>query len=88
MILNRYSVHVPSVARARILPTLFLRRPLIYIEGHNGRELEVIYPRTKWEEATKDFQELQAEMARVQKVLSTLPDKVANSDPKVENDMK
>ncbi len=71
MILNRWSVHVPSVARARIMPTFFLRRPLIYIDCHNGRDMEIKYPIGGWEVAAKDFQALQSEMTRVQKVLGT-----------------
>jgi hypothetical protein len=70
MILNKYSVHVPSIARARIMPTFILRRPLIYIDCYNGRDMEIKYPYSAWEEATKDFKALQTEMTRVQKVLT------------------
>ncbi len=71
MILNRYSVHVPSIARARIMPTVFLRRPLIYIDCHNGRDMEIKYPVGAWDDAKKDYETLQTEMARVQKVLAS-----------------
>jgi hypothetical protein len=73
MILNRYSVHVPSIARARIMPTVFLRRPLIYIDCHNGRDMEIKYPVGAWDDAKKDYETLQTEMARVQKVLASPP---------------
>ncbi len=70
--LHRYTVHVPSIARARILPTIFLRRPLIYIDCHNGRDMEIVYPFRSWDKAKKDFDMLQVEMNRCQAALSTL----------------
>ena len=70
--LYRYTVHVPSVARARILPTAFLRRPMIYIDCHNGRDQEIIYPFSSWDKARKDFEMLEREMNRCQTALSTL----------------
>lgn len=90
MILNRYSVHVPSVARARILPTFFLRRPLIFIDCYNGREMEIKYPIGAWDKATQDFQALELEMSRVQKLLGISAADILNStsDSDSENEMK
>ncbi len=97
LILNKYSVHVPSIARARLFPTPFLRRPLIYIHCHNGHDLEIKYPISGWEDAKKDFGLLQSEMMRVQTVLSPLvrrasaiddSDSDSDSDRNTANDMK
>lgn len=83
--LHRYTVHVPSVARARILPTVFLRRPMIYIDCHNGRDQEIIYPFQAWDKAKKDFEMLETQMNRCQQVLSSLtPIQIA--DTKVDSD--
>jgi hypothetical protein len=83
LILNRYSVHVPSIARARIMPTVFLRRPLIYIDCHNGRDMEIKYPIGAWDDAKKDYETLQTEMTRVQKVLASIP---VNDSPDSDSD--
>lgn len=82
--LHRYTVHVPSIARARVLPTAFLRRPMIYINCHNGHDMTIPYPIGTWDQAKKDFDDLQLQMNRCQKALSTvtsvnLPEK-ADSD--------
>ncbi len=73
LFLHRYSVHVPSVARARLLPTVFLRRPMIYMDCHNGRDQEIIYPFGAWDKAKKDFEMLECQMNRCQKALSSIP---------------
>lgn len=75
--LHRYTVHVPSIARARILPTVFLRRPMIYIDCHNGRDQEIVYPIGSWDKAKKEYQELQEQMHRCQAALSGLTPPVA-----------
>jgi hypothetical protein len=74
--LHRYTVHVPSVARARILPTVFLRKPMIYIDCHNGRDQEIVYPFGAWDKAKKDFESLEHEMNRCQAALADLGTKV------------
>ena len=71
--LRKWSVHVPSVARARICPTLYLRRPQIFICGHNGRELEVNYAPSEWDKAHEDFAKLQKAMVACQKALESVP---------------
>jgi hypothetical protein len=71
--LRKWSVHCPSVARARILPTFFLRRPLIYIQGHNGRDLEVVYMPREWDKAQQDFEKLQQSIQACQKALEAVP---------------
>jgi len=81
--LRRWSVHVPSVARARILPTLYLQRPQIYIEGHNGRIMEINYRRSEWEKARQDFVKLQQSMVLCQKALESVP--VVDEKSVVEN---
>lgn len=71
--LGKWSVHVPSIARARILPTVYLRRPQIYIEGHNGRMMEINYRRSEWNTAQQDFVKLQQSMVACQKALESVP---------------
>lgn len=71
--LRKWSVHVPSVARARILPTLYLRRPQIFLDCHNGRELEVNYYPSEWDRAQEDFTKLQKAMIACQKALESVP---------------
>lgn len=70
--LHRYTVHVPSVARARILPTFILRRPMIYIDCYNGRDQEIIYPFRAWDKAKEDFESLERAMNRCQNALSAV----------------
>ena len=70
--LHRYTVHVPSIARARILPTAFLRRPMIYIDCYNGRDQEIVYPIGSWDKAKTDYEGLQTEMHRCQAALATM----------------
>lgn len=70
--LHRYTVHVPSIARARILPTFVLRRPMIYIDCHNGRDQEIIYPIGSWDKAKKEYEELQVRMQLCQNALATI----------------
>jgi hypothetical protein len=72
LFLYRYTVHIPSIARARIIPTSILRRPMIYIDCHNGHEKAIIYPFGAWDTAKKDFEALDFEMYRCQKALSVL----------------
>jgi len=72
LFLHRYTVHVPSIARARIIPTPILRRPMIYMDCHNGRDQAIIYPFGAWDKAKKDFEALDFEMYRCQKALSVL----------------
>ncbi len=81
--LRRWSVHVPSVARARILPTLYLQRPQIYIEGHNGRIMEINYRLGEWGKAQQDFVNLQQSMVRCQKALESVP--IVDQNQVVEN---
>jgi hypothetical protein len=56
-----------------MLPTFFLRRPLIFVEGHNGRELEIIYRPSEWEQAATDFAKLNNAIAVCQKALQSVP---------------
>ena len=70
--LAQYSVHVPSIARARILPTFFLRRPQIYIQYFNGSDAKVNYPFGNWSTAQKDFERLLKSMDRCQEALSSV----------------
>ncbi len=89
LILNKYSVHIPSIARARLLPTFFLRRPQIYIDCHNGRDAEINYPLGGWDDAKRDFNLLQSEMTRVQTLLASKNVKNSSDlDSDSENDMK
>ena len=83
--LHKYTVHVPSVARARILPTTVLRRPMIYIDCYNGYDQEIVYPFGSWDRAKNDFDVLQHQMNRCQRALSdlqtpTLPAKSEDSN--------
>lgn len=78
--LHRYTVHVPSVARARILPTVFLRKPMIYIDCHNGRDQEIVYPFGAWDKAKKDFESLEREINRCQRALADLHTKVSPNE--------
>ncbi len=86
ILLRNWSIHVPSVARTRILPTFFLRRPLIYVEGYNGRNLEVIYMPGEWIRAQKDFEKLQRSIQACQKALESVPvtESVPNSLKRLE----
>lgn len=77
--LHRYTVHVPSVARARILPTVILRRPMIYIDCYNGRDQEVVYPFGAWDKAKKDFETLEEQMRKCNMALAKVsPVKMSN----------
>jgi hypothetical protein len=71
--LRNYSVHVPSIARARILPTFFLRRPILYMEGYHGEPLQVVYPFTSWTEAKKDYKNLLDAMNTCSRALENVP---------------
>lgn len=71
--LRNYSIHVPSFSRARLLPTFFLRRPLIYLEGYQGYSVEVIYPIASWDTAKKDYQRLLEAMKECNNALDTIP---------------
>ena len=71
--LRKWSVHVPSVARARLLPTLCLRRPQIFLCGHNGQELEITYSLSEWDKAQEDFTKLQTSIVLCQKALESVP---------------
>jgi hypothetical protein len=84
--LHRYTVHVPSVARARILPTVFLRKPMIYIDCHNGRDQEIVYPFGAWDKAKKDFESLEHEMNRCQTALADLHRKTALKEADSDSD--
>lgn len=93
--LHKYSVHVPSIARARVLPTFILRRPMIYLDYHNGRDMEIVYPFGKWDEAKKDFTNLQSEIRKCQTALANVEKNMSIYQPHLEakssdleNDMK
>jgi hypothetical protein len=91
LFLHRYTVHVPSIARARVLPTIFLRRPMIYINCHNGHDMTIPYPIGSWDQAKKDFEALQLQMHRCQKALSTVSPPVnvdSESDSNSDSDLK
>jgi hypothetical protein len=46
---------------------------MIYIDCHNGRDHEIVYPIGAWDKAKKEYDELQMQMHRCQKALSTIP---------------
>lgn len=71
--IRNWSIHVPSVARARIVPTFLLRRPLIYMEGYHGQTMEASYLPSEWERAHEDFVRLQHSMAACRKALEHVP---------------
>ncbi len=71
--LRNYSIHVPSFARARLLPTFFLRRPQIYLEGYQGYSVEVNYPISSWDTAKKDYKKLLDAMDSCNQALATVP---------------
>ncbi len=73
IMLRNYSIHVPSFARARLLPTFFLRRPIIYLEGYQGYSLEVAYPFANWDTAKKDYKKLLDAMDSCTQALGTVP---------------
>lgn len=55
------------------MPTLFLRRPLIYVEGFNGRTLEVYYMPSEWQRAHLEFAKMQESIKVCQKALESVP---------------
>ncbi len=73
IMLRKYSIHVPSFARARLLPTFFTRRPQIYLEGYQGYCVEVIYPIGNWDTAKKDYKKLLDAMESCNKALEVVP---------------
>ncbi len=73
IMLRNYSIHVPSFARARLLPTFFLRRPQIYLEGYQGYAVEVNYPISSWDTAKKDYKKLLDAMDSCNQALGTVP---------------
>lgn len=83
--LCKYSLHVPSVARAHILPTPFLRRPQIYVEYFNGSSFQVNYPLGVWATAQKDYENLLYSIQACQAALNSVnliqptPDKKVKS---------
>ena len=78
LVIRKNSIHVPSIARARLLPTPFLRRPMIYMEGHSGEAWHVSWPRypfrmVEWQEAEQEFRKLQTAMEACSKALEVVP---------------
>lgn len=73
IMLRNYSIHVPSFARARLLPTPFLRRPQICLEGYQGYSVEVIYPISSWDTAKTDYKKLLDAMDSCNEALGTVP---------------
>lgn len=82
--LRNWSIHTPSVARARIMPTLMTRRPMIYLQGHNGRDLEIVYSFKEWDRAQKDYEKLAHSIQMCQKALEQVPMVDIPSVPKIQ----
>jgi hypothetical protein len=43
------------------------------VEGHNGRNLEIIYMPAEWSKAQEDFEKLQRSIQACQKALESVP---------------
>ena len=70
--ISKYSLHVPSIANVRLMPSVFLRRPWIYMNLHCGRSFDILYWPGEWSQARKDFDRLQNSMKVCQHALSTV----------------
>ena len=67
--LRNWTIHVPSVAYARLIPSPFLRRPMIVVEGHHFSR-EYYYRPGEWDRAKKEFYDLQGSIKKCQEVLN------------------
>lgn len=91
--LRNWTIHVPSVAYARLVPSPFLRRPMILVEGHHFSR-EYYYRFSEWDRAKKEFYDLQSSIKKCQEVLNEevdrMPcykqDKHPNSDSETEEE--
>ena len=70
--ISKYSLHVPSIANVRLMPSVFLRRPWIDMNLHCGRSFDILYWPGEWSQARKDFDRLQNSMKVCQQALSTV----------------
>ena len=73
IMLRNYSIHVPSFARARLLPSFFTRRPQIFLESYQGYSIDIHYPFASWDTAKKDYKKLMDAMERCNKALEVVP---------------
>ncbi len=68
--ISKHSLHVPSISNARLMPSVFLRRPWIYMNLHSGHSFDILYWPGEWSQARKDFERLQQSMKVCQNALN------------------
>lgn len=66
-------VHVPSLARVRLVESTILKRPMVVVQYEDADQVNFTYGRRSWEEATKDYKRLTTSMELCRNALKSIP---------------
>jgi hypothetical protein len=66
-------IHVPSIARIRILHSPLLHTPQVYLQNHTGEPTLITYRRSEWTTAIQDYKRLHSAVTTCQTALSSVP---------------
>ena len=76
-------VHVPSLARVRLVESTMLKRPMVVVQYEDADQVNFTYGRRNWEEATKDYKRLTTSMELCRTALKSIPMLEADEKSKV-----
>jgi hypothetical protein len=66
-------VHVPSVARARLVESPIMKRPMVVVQYEDADQINFSYGRRHWDAATKDYKRLLTSMELCREALKSIP---------------
>jgi hypothetical protein len=66
-------VHVPSLARVRLVESPFLKRPMVVVQYEDADQVNFTYGRRHWDQATKDYKRLITSMELCREALKSIP---------------
>jgi hypothetical protein len=81
-------VHVPSLARVRLVESTILKRPMVIVQYEDADQVNFSYGRRKWEEATKDYKRLTTSMELCRQALKSIPMLEADETSKEVTELK